>query len=307
MKLGFITGRNDKNDKRGKNMKMKRSSSAYTKYETIVFLLLATLLVSCEKKTDYNLTENGVRMNIGGKYLAVSVYDDDIFRVTYTADSSLEHKSLMTVLKEPLPVKWDFADSAGNLVISTSKLKVRIDKRTGRIGYFDREGHEILREKEQGRTLDPAEVMGENTYHVMQKFDSPENEALYGLGQHQNHLMNYKGYDVDLWQDNMVAVVPFLVSNRGYGILWDNNSRTKFGSPEEPRDVPSGYFSTEKGAPGSLTVKYFINDKRVAEREEVRVHFSAPDTTSLPFQLSPGDRLRIEWSGEITVPENRYV
>ena len=45
--------------------------------------------------------------------------------------------------------------------------------------------------------------------------------------------MNYKGHDVDLWQYNIVDVIPFLVSNKHYGILWDNNSRTKFGDIRE--------------------------------------------------------------------------
>jgi len=64
--------------------------------------------------------------------------------------------------------------------------------------------------------------MGEPAYKIQQLFDSPEDEGFYGLGGHQNAMMNYKGHDVDLWQHNMVAVVPFLVSSRHYGLLWDN-------------------------------------------------------------------------------------
>jgi hypothetical protein len=49
------------------------------------------------------------------------------------------------------------------------------------------------------------------------------------LGQHQNAQMNYKGDDVELWQYNTVAVVPFMYSNKNYGLLWDNYSRSRFG------------------------------------------------------------------------------
>ena len=54
-------------------------------------------------------------------------------------------------------------------------------------------------------------------------------ESLYGLGQHQQGLIDIKGYDLDLRQYNTEVFVPFLVSSRGYGILWDNTSFTRFG------------------------------------------------------------------------------
>jgi alpha-D-xyloside xylohydrolase len=67
------------------------------------------------------------------------------------------------------------------------------------------------------------------------QYDSlnPLGEALYGLGANQTSFMNMKGKDADLFQYNTMAVVPFIVSNRNYGILWDNNSRTKFGDVRE--------------------------------------------------------------------------
>jgi len=61
--------------------------------------------------------------------------------------------------------------------------------------------------------------MGEQTFHIQQIFDSPDNEPFYGLGQHQNGIMNYKGHEVGLWQYNIVDVIPFLVSSKNYGIL----------------------------------------------------------------------------------------
>jgi len=45
--------------------------------------------------------------------------------------------------------------------------------------------------------------------------------------------MNYKGHSVDLYQKNMVEAIPFVVSDRKYGVLWDNNSHTKFGDVRE--------------------------------------------------------------------------
>ena len=59
-------------------------------------------------------------------------------------------------------------------------------------------------------------------------------------GQHQNAVMNYKGHDVDLWQHNIgCRCAVSLVSSRNYGILWDNNSRTKFGDIRDYQPLSS--------------------------------------------------------------------
>jgi alpha-D-xyloside xylohydrolase len=63
------------------------------------------------------------------------------------------------------------------------------------------------------------------------QFNRGTDEGLYGLGQHQNRQMNYNGEDVELAQHNMAIAVPYLLSTRGYGILWDNASITRVGDP----------------------------------------------------------------------------
>ena len=80
----------------------------------------------------------------------------------------------------------------------------------------------------------PATVMGEATQHVRQQWEPHEGERLYGLGQHQQGLLDIKGTDLELRQYNGEIVIPLLVSSRGYGILWDNTSLTRFGRTEPP-------------------------------------------------------------------------
>ena len=65
-----------------------------------------------------------------------------------------------------------------------------------------------------------------------QQFNRGTDEGFYGLGQHQNGQMNYNGEDVELAQHNMDVAIPFVVSTRNYGLLWDNNSITRFGDPK---------------------------------------------------------------------------
>jgi len=53
-----------------------------------------------------------------------------------------------------------------------------------------------------------------------QSFGLAPGEAIFGLGQHQNGLVNYRGTVVHLQQENREVGVPMLVSSKGYGILW---------------------------------------------------------------------------------------
>ena len=132
----------------------------------------------------------------------------------------------------------------------TPRLEARVDRRTGAVSFHDASGRPVLAETAGGRTLVAAEVLGQKTRHAEQRFDWRRDEALYGLGAHQSGLVNYRGHDVLLVQENTVDVVPVLVSSRGYGILWDNASHTRL------KDAAGGTVS-EAGTrsavrPGSL-------------------------------------------------------
>jgi alpha-D-xyloside xylohydrolase len=62
-------------------------------------------------------------------------------------------------------------------------------------------------------------------------FTSPDDEHYYGLGQNQEGFLDHRGHPVDCWADYEAPAapsfcVPFLVTNKGYGVLWDNASKT---------------------------------------------------------------------------------
>ena len=95
---------------------------------------------------------------------------------------------------------------------------------------MDATGQTDLAESAPG-TLAPVTVDGVPFYTIHQQFNRGTDEGLFGLGQHQNGQMNYNGEDVELAQHNMDVAIPFLVSTRNYGLLWDNPSITRFGNP----------------------------------------------------------------------------
>ncbi len=182
--------------------------------------------------------DDGVVIALHKGKIRLQLYDENIVRVTFTPTRSFpERKSLVVPNKNKSPIKWNLEETAHVLSLITPKLQVQFDRATESIAFLDPVGKVILKESATiPRKVTPATIMGESTYHVQQNFLLSDDEALYGLGQHQDGVMNYRGHDVTLVQQNTVAVVPFLVSTRGYGILWDNYSMTKF------HDGPDGTF-----------------------------------------------------------------
>jgi alpha-D-xyloside xylohydrolase len=90
---------------------------------------------------------------------------------------------------------------------------------------FRSDGRELLAEEPihfwwpGPRLLAPA---GNGYHRLEQKFRAYPGERLYGLGQHTHGLLDQKGAVIDLVQRNGEVTIPFLVSSRGYGLLWNN-------------------------------------------------------------------------------------
>lgn len=60
------------------------------------------------------------------------------------------------------------------------------------------------------------------TWNIEQRFDAHDDERFYGLGQRQHGFLNQKGCTMDLMHRNSEVSIPFMVSNKGYGFLWNN-------------------------------------------------------------------------------------
>ena len=58
-------------------------------------------------------------------------------------------------------------------------------------------------------------------------------KAFYGLGQHQSEELNMKDKNEELFQYNTKVSIPFVVSNKNFGILWDSYSFCRWGNPND--------------------------------------------------------------------------
>ena len=96
---------------------------------------------------------------------------------------------------------------------------------------------------------------GPKGFTVGATFDSPADEHYYGLGQQQKGWMDLRDHEVRCWQDYVAiggqdVCVPFMVSSRGYGLVWDNPSKTTVTLGFNARNV----WSSEVGD----RVSYFV-------------------------------------------------
>ncbi len=171
-------------------------------------------------------TESGVRITYDRGYLEVKVWSDRIVEVIYSPKDEMSKSESLIVNKEFIPVPFQVNSNENDIELITGRLKVIINKKSGLIQFFDRSGKQIMAEK--SRYLNKRYYCDEPVYQISQKWQLAPDEGIFGLGQHQDGIMNYRDSKVTLVQTNTVAANPFLISTRNYGILWDNYSKTVF-------------------------------------------------------------------------------
>jgi alpha-D-xyloside xylohydrolase len=173
---------------------------------------------------------------------------DNAVRVRFSDGKAHESPSLVLMEKIPAP-KFDFKESPDSISVSTARMRVVVDRATGALSFQDANGKVFLAEKSGARVFQPCAVQGQQTHVVGQGFESPADEKLFGLGQFQDGLWDWRGISLELRQLNTQIAVPVLVSSKGYGLLWDNASRTEFNPPEQ--QIPISTENKQVGDPGS--------------------------------------------------------
>jgi alpha-D-xyloside xylohydrolase len=205
-------------------------------------------------------------MKIGA--LRLQVCAPAIIHVMYSPVSSFSANTNPAIIKIRWPESvWTLQDTDNEIALQTAALKVAVDRKTGAVTYSDLTGHVLLHD--DSKTMTPVTVNGEQTYRsedytTLGGYGSTE--ALYGLGQHQAGVWNYRGESVDLSQDNTSIAVPLMVSSAGYGLFWNNTSRSRFNN----RFVHAMYVSSEIAD----TIDYYFLygpelDKIVAEYRDL--------------------------------------
>ncbi|MGQ1784602.1 TIM-barrel domain-containing protein [Saccharicrinis sp. GN24d3] len=200
-------------------------------YKLSTYFLFGLLLVSssCGKfKYALETKDHTVSIQMDSLHIHIQMIDESIIHVQKSL-SGVEVQELpdyVTVL-EPQNVDWELTETNDQVAISTDAVKVLVNS-DGTIEYQDADGKQLLSESKQLTYILPA---SEDGNMVSQAFVAGE-EALYGLGQFQSGVMNWKNVPIRLQQYNQEIAIPFLVSTKGYGIYWHNYSLTDFNEPQ---------------------------------------------------------------------------
>jgi len=197
---------------------------------------------------------DGVLLYLPESTLKIEVYTPGVIRVLVCPGTEAPKHESLAVIAKPLTHGWHLHESADAVSISTTAVTAHVAKTSGAVSFTDATGGRVTGEiPVHGRELKPWTFKGVPTWHVRQAFELGKGEAVYGLGQHQQDVMNYRGKSVHLEQQNMHVAIPVLVSNRGYGIFWDNPAITDVDAGQKNADVLSW-----NSQAGSCIDYYFI-------------------------------------------------
>jgi len=192
-------------------------------------------VVSVERESD------GVRLTLQNGVMHLQVCSDSIIRVSYAPTPTVPTRPELVIIKDRWPAtKWELQSSDNAIVLSTAQIKAMILRKDSSVTFQDATGKTLFQQSEVSMT--PVAVNGEQTYHAeLYSKLWGSYESFYGLGQHQAGVWNYRGEAVDISQDNTNISIPFFLSSNGYGIFWNNTSRSRFNN----RFLSALYLSSE--------------------------------------------------------------
>ncbi|HTU67692.1 MAG TPA: hypothetical protein VMF52_17205, partial [Steroidobacteraceae bacterium] len=186
------------------------------------------LLAACSKAPEGTFVQEGTSVVVTPasgpqRRVRLEARTDRIVRVTAVNDGNLVvPKSLMVVDAAGDKPAVTVTKKNDAVELDTGKVVARVSLANGAVSFTDKSGKAYL--AEEPVTAWPAKG-------ASLRFNAGTDEGLFGSGQHQNAQLDLNGEDVELAQHNMDIAVPFVVSTRNYGVLWDNNGITRLGNP----------------------------------------------------------------------------
>ncbi len=306
-------------------------------------MISAVLFLSASGLQAAGFSQNGNYLTVqlkqhqtnGPSQIRLQVVNDKIVRVQATAEQSFKDKQSLIIVPQTSKANYKVEEQGDNLVVTTAAMRAVLNEATGHIAFYDLKGNVLLNEVAQGgKNFKPFTVpdyeMGVDIAKVKEEqkhgwswnavFDSPDNEAFYGLGQHQSEELNMKGKNEDLFQYNTKVSVPFVVSNKNYGILWDSYSFCRWGKPDDYLQLNRAFKLYDKdGKEGHLTGTYVAKDGQKIVRGEDSIYFeyAMPEASELCKKTDNGgiqnlpkgfalNGSKVVYEGYVEAPTNSF-
>ena len=242
----------------------------------------------------------------GANVVRLQVVNDHIIRVQATSKGQLPEKQSLMIVKQTAKPKFIVSEEDDVVSVKAAHVEARVDANTGQIAFFDANGNQLLKEAKDGKrfwdfTVPERELGMKTGYTVPEEqkhglswqmtFDSPDDEAFYGLGQHQSEEFNMKGKNEDLFQYNTKVSIPFVLSNKNYGILWDSYSFCRFGNPHDYLQLNRAFKLYDRtGKEGHLTGTYIDaqGKKLVRDEDSIYYEYGTPAKSEIALKTDNG-------------------
>lgn len=199
--------------------------------------------------------ENVLILKTNHGMIKIEPKTSEIIRVVYTLRDSFSDESKPGVIYDGDYSDWNYTEDEENIEIKTDDLVVRVSKETSSIYYYDHSGKVLFSERDyESKNLEEfdsykvsdeedikveriqtADGVKEVIKEASMEFDKKlyrtrlytnwdKDEAIYGLGQHEEGHLNLRGKTQYVHQANMKIAIPFIISSKGYGLLMDTYS-----------------------------------------------------------------------------------
>ncbi len=230
----------------------------------------------------------------------LQVMGPKLVRVSATPDGTFHDRKSLVVLPVKEKTRFSVEMEEGVVKVSTGEVVARVDPKDGKLSFTDASGKLLLASGTGGQmSFAPIEVEGKKAFSTRVVFDSPADEAFYGLGQQQTGEFDHKGLNEELYQYNTKISIPFIVSSKGYGLLFDAYSLSRWGNPNPYQHLGDVFKLYDKdGKEGALTGTYHTRDgQTLVQREETLDYENERLIADLP--KIPLEGAFVKYEGEI--------
>lgn len=176
---------------------------------------------------------HGITIVIGNGTLALEPLNDNAIRVRYHLSSVQLYPEEMVYTEEVAPPYYEVREDEETISLILGQITAVYHRKSKTLSFLDHRGNVILREQDGGRHVVPDSLDKLAVYRVAQRFVSPPDEHLFGTGQFQDGYLNIRGLPRRLTQVNSQISIPFILSSKGYGLLWNNYGLTDFNPGEQ--------------------------------------------------------------------------
>ena len=194
----------------------------------LIGLLAIVFSINCSAKVEtagpFTKSNNKLEWMGVGEKLCIEPFGNDALRFRSSKSLHIVDQD-WNLIRPKYNSNCKITISDKKAIITNGFISAEVNSK-GRITYYNGKGKLLLKEISYPDSRYNREYItkGSNSFKIQVTFESNENEKFYGMGQYANGYLDLKGTILDLTQENGQISIPFLLSTRGYGLIWNNPS-----------------------------------------------------------------------------------